>query len=279
MNRIGTLLQTNWDQRAAGNFIFGGAGSALLLMTAFGALSNAPLRGPSLLALFLVAAGLGLVWFELGRPWRALHVFFHPQTSWMTREAIVAVVLFTLGLPAVLLNAPRLMVLVGIVGLVFLYCQARILQASKGIPAWREPAILPLITATGLTEGAGILTVILALFGPVPAWLQGVLLVLVGARYVTWARYRDRLSGPDTPRETVDVMLRIDQIMQRFGTMIPLALIVGSFLLTGAAQGWLILAGAGAVFGGWYLKFAIVTRAAQVQGYAIGVPRRRGVPR
>jgi DMSO reductase anchor subunit len=45
-----------------------------------------------------------------------------------------------------------------LLGVLFLYCQGRILQASKGIPAWREPKIVPLILATGFVEGAGLAT-------------------------------------------------------------------------------------------------------------------------
>ena len=41
-----------------------------------------------MLALALVAAGLGAVWLEIGRPLRAIHVFFNPCTSWMTREVL-----------------------------------------------------------------------------------------------------------------------------------------------------------------------------------------------
>jgi phenylacetyl-CoA:acceptor oxidoreductase subunit 2 len=29
-----------------------------------------------------------------------------------------------------------------LLGVLFLYCQGRILQAAKGIPAWREPKIV-----------------------------------------------------------------------------------------------------------------------------------------
>ena len=40
---------------------------------------------------------------------------------------------------------------------IFVYCQGRMLQAAKGIPAWREPLLVPLIVATGLAEGGGLL--------------------------------------------------------------------------------------------------------------------------
>ena len=92
--------QAHWDWRAAGNFVCGGAGSGLL---AFTALSGA--RGPAAMLLLLgglslVGLGLLCVWLEIGRPLRALHVFFNPRTSWMTREGFVALLLFAAGLAA-----------------------------------------------------------------------------------------------------------------------------------------------------------------------------------
>ena len=39
----------------------------------------------------------------------------------------------------------------------FLFCQAMILQAAKGIPAWRANWVVPLILTTGFAEGCGLL--------------------------------------------------------------------------------------------------------------------------
>jgi phenylacetyl-CoA:acceptor oxidoreductase subunit 2 len=51
---------------------------------------------------------------------------------------------FPSGALALLTLQPRQLVLLsGILGLAFLYSQARILAANKGIPAWRHPAALP----------------------------------------------------------------------------------------------------------------------------------------
>jgi hypothetical protein len=43
----------------------------------------------------------------------------------------------------------------------FLYCQARILRAAKGIPAWRTPWVVPLIVLSGLAEGGALLLLLM----------------------------------------------------------------------------------------------------------------------
>ena len=87
--------QTNWDWRAAGNFMLGGTGAGLMIGLAL-VQNQSPY--PVILALLLVAGGLGAVWLEIGRKLRAIHVFFNPQTSWMTRESFAAVLVFGFGL-------------------------------------------------------------------------------------------------------------------------------------------------------------------------------------
>ena len=68
--------QTNWDFRAALNFIFGGAGAGLLVIAAFSGLSGDALRAELLFGMALIGAGFGSGWFEIGRPLRALKVGF-----------------------------------------------------------------------------------------------------------------------------------------------------------------------------------------------------------
>ena len=171
-------LQRSWDSRAACNFIGGGSGTGLLLAAAFAFAAGWSYFIAGTLAIALIGFGLSMVWLEIGRPLRALNVFFHPQTSWMSREAILALPILMLGALAVLLDQPFVSLpfqthflvavlasAVAVLGLVFLYCQARILRASLGVPAWREPALQSVIVITGLTEGLGATAVPLCLRG------------------------------------------------------------------------------------------------------------------
>src|SRR5208282_142048 len=99
-------LQRSWDSRAACNFIGGGSGTGLLLAAALAFAAGGSYFIAGSLAIALIGFGLSMVWLEIGRPLRALNVFFHPQTSWMSREAILALPILALGALAVLLDQP-----------------------------------------------------------------------------------------------------------------------------------------------------------------------------
>ena len=121
---------------------------------------------PGLAALVLIATGLGLLMFKIGRPLRFLYVLRQPQRSWMSREAWVAGLLFPLALLALWSGNRIVLLAAAAVGLIFLYCQGMILEQAKGIPAWRNRRVIALIMATGLAEGCG-LFLLLAAFLPV----------------------------------------------------------------------------------------------------------------
>jgi phenylacetyl-CoA:acceptor oxidoreductase subunit 2 len=237
----GGRQQKHWDARAALNFMLGGTGSGLIVALAVAG-AESPI--PVILALALIAAGLGAVWLEIGRKLRALHVLFNPFTSWMTREAFVAVLLFPLGLGAVFV--PSALPAAAVAAAVFLYCQARILRAAKGIPAWRAPQVVPLIAATGLAEGAG-----LALFFSQATVLIALFAIAVGFRAFAGWRYRAAVTAA---------------VPALSGVTVAILVLVAAGLYVQEA---LLLAGVAAVASGWWLKFALVTRAAPAQGFTL----------
>ncbi|MFY9315208.1 MAG: hypothetical protein WAO95_06565, partial [Burkholderiales bacterium] len=180
--------QAHWDWRAAANFLLGGAGAGLIVASA---LTLGTQRAALFAGLVLVAAGLGAVWLEIGRKLRAGHVFFNPWTSWMTRESLAAVMLFGFGISSLILDQSGLMYAATIAALAFVYCQGRILRASKGIPAWRLPQVTLLIATTSLAEGAGLLT-----FLDQGAPVLGLLAAAVIARAIALSGYRAALRQP-----------------------------------------------------------------------------------
>jgi phenylacetyl-CoA:acceptor oxidoreductase subunit 2 len=262
--------QTNWDWRAAGNFICGGAGAGLIVFAALSGAVGPAFTGLVLAGLALVGFGLFCVWLEIGRPLRALHVFFNPRTSWMTREAFTATLLFPVGLAAAA-AVPGCAWVAAVLALAFVYCQGRMLQGAKGIPAWREPLISPLIVMTGLAEGAGLFF----LTAPLHATDTKVLLAIFGAlalvRMLVWFAYRRRLAAAAVPG-AMAALDRAGRMLQVAGTLVPLALIAAIMAgATSAAQTPLLaaIAGLAAAAAGAYTKYTIVTRAGFNQGFAL----------
>ncbi|HYG90825.1 MAG TPA: phenylacetyl CoA [Azospirillum sp.] len=276
---IGTIpkLQRAWDLRAACNFIGGGTGTGLLVFAAISALAGWPFAAAGLVALAFVGFGLSMVWLEIGKPLRAVNVFFHPQTSWMTREGIVALPLFALAALAVVLALGRpdlgrlaapVMAVAAAIGLGFLYCQARILRAAKGIRAWSEPAILPLILTSGLAEGAGVYLVLIGLMGAALPWASALALALCAARYAAWRHYRARLGATGAPAGTLAALHHAEPLVAWAGHAAPAVLLV--LALAGVLPDLMaVLAGIALAVTGWFIKVTIVLRAAQSNGFAV----------
>ena len=249
-------IQQHWDARAALNFMLGGTGSGLMIAAA---LAYPDSRVPVLLSLVLVATGLAAVWLEIGKKLRAVNVFFNPFTSWMTRESFAAVVLFALGAGA-LWRPQWFLPAAAAAALAFLWCQGRILRASTGIPAWRAPQVVLLIVSTALAEGAGLCL----LFTTAPlllAWF-GLALIL---RAIAWTRYAAvvRSAALEIP----------GKVLLQIGTVAALLLALAGYFFPSAAP----LAGVVAIATGWWLKFALVTRASINQGFALPHLPVRGV--
>jgi phenylacetyl-CoA:acceptor oxidoreductase subunit 2 len=263
--------QTNWDARAAANFVGGGSGSGLLIAAAVAAAAGAPYRPLAFAALVLVAAGLACVWFEIGRPWRALNVFLHPRTSWMTREALVAVPLFVAGTAALWQAGGAYAWVTAALAASFLWCQAQILRAAKGIPAWREPRVVPLIFATGLVEGTGLLAIACALPAPPHDLARPAAAVLAGlavVRGIAWRAYRARLEAPKRSLAALDGAA---PVFHHAGNWVAAFLAaVAALVAPGAVAAPLgAIAGAIAAAAGWHLKFVLVARAGFNQGFAL----------
>jgi phenylacetyl-CoA:acceptor oxidoreductase subunit 2 len=264
--------QQNWDWRAASNFMAGGAGSGLIVFAAVS--RSAPwlfVAGAAMVALGLFAVAL-----ELGRPWRAANVVRHPQRSWMSREALIAPLLLGSALAAAL-GVPGTGPLAALLALGFVYCQAHILQAAKGIPAWREPRLVPLLIATGLAEGTGAGLLLRAPTDAAPAALWFGFALLLLARLALWPGWRQRV------RSAAAALAQIDAAGTWFKlcTLLPLAaalIAVSSPLSEGGLRALQAVAGALALGGGLWFKLRLVTRGAFNQGFALVHLPVRGVP-
>ncbi len=274
-------LQQHWDVRAAGNFIGGGTGSGLLIFAALVSLFGVPTGQLVLPGLGFVGLGLFLVWLETGRPIRApLNVFRNIKTSWMTRESLVAAAMFPIGLLTFFTDSTLVLLATGGLALGFLYCQARILMASKGIPAWRVKEIVPLILTTGLVEGFGLFSILLIFLEPEILGVNeivwgGLVVVLVIARAWSWSQYRQVLKNT-APVGTFEALEVISRKLAFFGHGLPVVLgLAVSFNPAGFS--WIaLMTGLLMIAGGWLIKFVIILRASYNQGFAIERTPMRG---
>lgn len=288
--------QRHWDMRAAGNFICGGTGTGLVIVSALWALlpgahgvpvwpgtHDVPVA-PLLAGMLFVMLGLSLVWLEIGKPWRAFNVFFHPRTSWMTREGLLAGPLLACCAAAAALGSVALLLLAAVLAAGFLYCQARMLRASRAIPAWSHPRTVPLIVATALAEGSG---VFLLLGGAASAAMVGLALVAALAREVAHEAWHRGLVAAPAPQGTLACLaargMRVLRGLRWFAALALLTALSmvlfdpgqpGGFGATGA-----LLASAGGVIAavcGWALKAILVTRAGYTRGPRVPVVPARG---
>ena len=259
--------QTQWDWRAAGNFMGGGAGSGLVMITALSGVQGVGAAVLLLAGLALIGLGLACVWAELGRPLRAMNVFANPRTSWMTREAIAATLLMPVGFAAAYCTwtgTLNIVWLAALLALAFIYCQSRMLQGARGIVAWREPMSVQLLLATSLAEGAGLFLLARPWHGSSLAALLFTVLVL--ARAGLWLLYRQRLAGRLAPRAKT-ALARAGRVLLIGGTLLPLALVVASYAVAG--QALVVLAGLLGALAGSYMKLVLVTRAGYNQGFVL----------
>jgi len=271
--RSAPWLQSNWDLRAAGNFVFGGAGTGLVIFAAIAHAFGAAYAIPALGGLALVGLGLLCVWAEIGRPLRAMNVYRHAKTSWMTREAMVAPFLFASGLGAAWTGSGALTWVAAVLALGYLTCQAQMIRASKGIPAWRSPFVIPLVMLSGLCEGAGLAVMVVAAStdrGNL-AWIEACMFVLVLTRGLAWYAYRANLQRQRAPKKALTALSRIEVAFAILGNWAPLALLGIALALssTGVVL-WLgTISSLAVVLSGWLFKVVLITRAAFNQGFAL----------
>ncbi len=278
MSQVEPYMQSNWDWRAAGNFIGGGSGTGLALVAGFAWVAGMPYWPIILLSLVLIGVGLFSVWLEIGKPWRAVNVFFHPETSWMTREAFVSLPLFAIaflaGLVDFLGSFPgwmelSLVCVTAAIAYFYLFSQSRILMASKGIPAWRDEAIQPLIISTGVAEGCGLVSFFVYLDLINYFWIGVFIIASSLVRIAAWFNYMRRMKDGGAPNRAIRVLKQTEIGLLVLGGLVPL-IATGLAMLFGSQFVWLLcLAGAASVLAGWFLKYMIVARASFNQGFAL----------
>ena len=273
--------QMFWDYRAAMNFIMGGMSSGLVVMATIGHFA-AGLSTEALLY-FNVAAGIGMgiglffVFLEIGRKMRFWRALMRPQSSWMTRETYAVAVFYPALLADLLWPGAALHLVVALSALAFLYCQARILHAAKGIPAWRVGIMPAMLVMTGLLEGVGLLGIAKG----VASWqfetsmvfiaTGGVLLAL--GNMLIWRSYLAFAQRDGVPPLARAELQKLTPALRLVGHVAPMFLFAFAAVFS---QSLFIIAGLAAVSGGAMWKFTVITRACHQQGFAMPKMPQRG---
>ena len=264
--------QHHWDWKAAANFLCGGTGTGLFAFAALSDAADMSTRLVGLVALGIVGLGLLLLLFKIGRPLRFIYVLRQPQRSWMAREAWVAGLFFPLAMTALWFASTALMSAAAAIGLVFLYSQGMILKEAKGIPAWREPRVVPLIVATGLTEGGGLFLAAIALAPALDSFANAAavaVVVLAAVRAWLWRSYFAALARAGAPTRALEVLARSRIWFFLFGLAGPLLLIALGYFVPSLAPEFFAVGGVSAFATGWAFKFILITRAGYNQGFAL----------
>jgi phenylacetyl-CoA:acceptor oxidoreductase subunit 1 len=276
-------LQTFWDWRAAMNWIFGGIGSGLAVMAYLAALAGVVYRDmvPSmhLLAGCIMALGLFCVFLKIGRKLRFWRAVSRPQTSWMTRELYVVAVFYPIVLANLLWPSAWLSLAGGALALAFLWCQVKILHMARGIPAWRVPLMPWMLLATGLFEGIGLLSLLLAWFkglGQPGILLPVAGLVLVAVNAALWIAYRRSAAAEGVVPLARHVIADISLTLHLVGHAIPALMFVLALADPAMMQAYLGAAGVAAIAGGAFWKFTVIVPAGYQQGFVLPAVPQRG---
>jgi DMSO reductase anchor subunit len=112
--------------------------------------------------LVLLNAGLVSSWFHLGQRQRAWRGLTQWRSSWLSREAIAALMTNALGvilfvalfIDSNLATLRMIACAVTIFALLTLFCTARIYDTLKPIPAWNNQWVLPNFVLAALVSGA-----------------------------------------------------------------------------------------------------------------------------
>ena len=195
----------------------------------------------------------------------------------MSREAFVAALTFLLAACGLVAGVAGLLQAAAVASLAFIYCQARMLQAAKGIVTWREPAVIPFMVLTGLTEGGGLLLIVGGLQALAPQWLPYAVVLGISLRALSWMHYRGRVAAVAAPLGARTELARMNSLVLIAGHLVPLLLIVAALAFPPAAILLKPVGGALVVAAGWFVKTRIVLSASYQQGYGFG-RLRRGVP-
>lgn len=156
------------------------------------------------LGLVLLTAGLMSSTAHLGRPERAWRAFSQWRSSWLSREAVAAVLTY---MPAAVVGigwglmgeTGGIVALAGLVmavlAVVTIYTTGMIYASLPTIRAWNQPLVPVVYIVLGLASGAVLLTLLLAIFDTVPQWAVWLSVASIALAFVFKTLYWTTVAG------------------------------------------------------------------------------------
>lgn len=191
-----SVKQKTWGWPASANFIIGGTGAGLYLVSFLQGLVR---EGPpsfseslrfGLISPLLIAIGFVILGIEAGRPLRGGYVFRHPRQSWISRETYACCIFIPFALLDHLSPYPLIRLFAVTAALGLLISQGFIVYRARAVTAWNVPIIPILFLTSSLASGYGLLLTVTALGGLHPD--QGMSnsgLIFAGLNLAIWCIY------------------------------------------------------------------------------------------
>jgi DMSO reductase anchor subunit len=259
--------QNVWRLAAALNLTLGGMGAGFSLVTLLLILPESSGWTQSLMqtAVFkllgpaLVCLGLLSLTTEAGQPFHSIYILTNLRKSWMSREALAAVIFIIAAWLDWLIPNPVSRGVAALAGFVFMVAQGMIVLRASSVITWNAPMVPLFFLTCGLATGSGLMLIVIFLFSvPSAVSLPLVGLVTALANALVWTVYL-RTPG-EAFRNGVEPLRQWNSFALTIGVghFLPIVLLIAAQAmpqpLTVAAAGLAL------IFGGARQKFGFAFR-------------------
>lgn len=270
--------QKAWGWPAAVNFILGGMGSGVYLLSLLTLFSSGGGSPPEQAAAFktvgpaLTILGLAALAVEAGRPLRSRYLLSRLKSSWMSRETLTGALFVACALLDRLFPSQLLQLLAAAAAAGFLLSQGFLVYRAGSVIAWNVPLVPLLFFSSGLATGGGVLLLSAVWEGALPGpRALPLVLACMGLDLAVWLLY---IFGPRK-----GAFYRTTRALRSSGSLVltagighilPALLLLPAMAVPAAPAGLpgtlLTLAGLAAVAGGAALKAGIILQAGFLRG-------------
>ncbi len=272
-----STLQQTWGWPVVANFVLGGAGAGIYLVSfvkevmqgEYFALSkhfSTNLLGPVLAVLGFIALAI-----EAGHPLKGIHLFRGVQCSWLSRETTFWIIFVFFAVLDWFAPGPFFRIVSVLAALALMVSQGFILYQLRAIPAWNVPVILLFFISSGFVSGCGLLLLTGGLIRPLFS-INFMLLVAIPliANLVVWSVYLHRCRITAIEKDDKEPYRRfVFSTISLLGHIIPLVLLFVLAIWGHKGSDWLFyaesLTGLLILLGVIYQKKAIVLDAPRLK--------------